>query len=297
MSKFKEFPRPSRRAAFLVGAILVTLGTAPSAFAMQVGGGSSGHGQNKNGTNTNYVSPTANRVTHQNLQNGGASVGYGPNAQGKPFQVTACGAGDYQLNRAGVANRQIANGGGACPKPGRAPGTIHQPPFPPPLRYVMTVGFGSWWFNGCQSNPARADVMNASSAQLGQYMKVAPGESSGTVGIAPPTEDAVQLGGDPGPLLHAGQEVPSSGQPRASATLWMNLQQDELVGTLIPGPMWAIVSRRAQKYVVTPYWAWEGHWVILYRYQKDGPPIWTATESYNVESCPAPMVDFSPTNN
>jgi hypothetical protein len=173
---------------------------------------------------------------------------------------------------------------------------------PPPLHllpYTYTVPVGPAYFNGCMPKPVVPVVTTLSSPESGVYMRPAPGEPNGVVGIAPPTQQQTVLGSRTTmPTLVPGEEIPPSGDPGPSVDLWTNITQYyDAEGQLLTGPMWAVWSQKEQTYLVTyqtPKYV-DGHWTYATNPPvPDGAPAWHAGEAYDVNSCPAIIVTFSP---
>ena len=322
MRKHRGVRWPSYGAALLAGTALLAFSGSGVVYARGTTtthgtGGSSGHSRKKNGV-LNYLNPPgsqeARRITRQDLQKGGGgTIGYGSN-HSRSFHVSACGGGRWALNRAGVAAAQLETSNGTCPKPG----TSHTVQIPPPLLYqtrtVTWKATGPLYFNGCQTQPPQQTVINdwvpntsGQGTSRGYWtMRLAAHEPTGVI-VQAPQKQIVQMGATQEPTLKPGEVVPASGALAPSASFWNSMVQEQATSPntieggintmLLPGPMWAVWSQSQQEYATQYHYAWVGQWVETGSTTvKVGRPVWHAGEAYNINSCPVPVVQITPTS-
>lgn len=314
---------PSYGAALLAGIGIFTITCGSPVYARQIHVGPGNNTSNTSEGNQHQQGGTQYLSQQQMYQlalqsntptsTSSGKIYVGTNAQQaaqSSFNEGPCGSGVFVLNQAGVAVALVP-GTSVTHATCSAPGSTPTPITPPPPDIVLThwIGHGPMYFNGCQSNPPEKTVANlwmANTSGKGSSrgtwsIHLAPGEPL-YVPIQAPQAQTLVMGQEP--MLHPGEVVPPSGKLRPSPSFWQSMVQEQAtsaatitngVNTLVlPGPMWAIWSQKMYPETTTQVYTWQnGEWVLSRSKTVTGRPIWRAGESYNVESCPAPIVTIT----
>lgn len=302
--------KPSGWMAFLVSALAFAMAMPTSAEAKSLGTGPSksidqSQLQHSGGASKNFIPPNLMRAVRQ--ANTPTSTGPGKIYTGSKkivagqssFNQGSCGSGDYVRNRSGaivatVPGTSVTHAN--CPPPG----THNSVPVssPPAATITHWISQGPLYFNGCQTNPLQSVVTNDwSSTGVGFWdMRLASGEPGGVV-VQPPQSQTLVMGATTEPKLQPGQQIPASGMLAPAPSLWGSMQTEGAIGQVIPGPMWAVWSQKMFPETTTQFYIWRnGQWIPGPSSTVTGPPVWRAGESYNVNSCPAPIVNITPTS-